>query len=43
METNNKKARVRAKNPKLRLPELLPAAVLLGGIALVQGVMNRRA
>lgn len=35
METNNKKARDRAKNPKLRLPELLPAAVLLGGIALL--------
>ena len=41
METNNKKARDRAKNPKLRLPELLPAAVLLGGIALLLAVNNR--
>jgi len=35
METNNKRARVRAKKTKMRLPELLPAAVLLGGIALL--------
>ena len=34
METNRKQARIRAKETRMRLHQLLPAAVLLGGVAL---------